>query len=62
MESCKKVLLYTEDEVQLDMGQQIACIRGNELSFSELAGKNLFLKGQVFEIQLKANEKKGRKG
>lgn len=54
IENCKKVLCYTEKEIQLDMGTQILCIYGNQLMLTELAGKNLWLKGQIFQIEFKS--------
>ena len=50
---------YTDDTVELDMGRQRLCVRGEGLALAELAGRNLFVKGQVFSIELKNNDGKG---
>lgn len=59
VENCRGVLKYTDDTVELDMGRQRLCVRGEGLALAELAGRNLFVKGQVFSIELKNNDGKG---
>lgn len=59
VENCRGVLKYTNDTVELDMGRQRLCVRGEGLALAELAGRNLFVKGQVFSIELKNNDGKG---
>ncbi len=54
IENCKKVLQYTEKEIQLDMGKQTLCIYGDGLVLTELAGKNLWLKGNIFQIEFRS--------
>lgn len=55
IENCTKVLLYTQNEVEIEIGGQVVRIHGEELKLGELAGKNLFLQGIVFEIEFKQN-------
>ena len=59
VENCRGVLKYTDDTVELDMGRQRLCVRGEGLALAELAGRNLFVKGQVFSFELKNNDGKG---
>lgn len=60
IENCRKVILYTANQVEIELGGQIVAVHGNDLCLGELAGKNLFLKGQIFSIELKQVEQKGR--
>ena len=59
VENCRGVLKYTDDTVELDMGRQRLCVRGEGLALAELSGRNLFVKGQVFSIELKNSDGKG---
>lgn len=59
VENCRGVLKYTADTVELDMGRQVLRVRGDGLALAELAGRNLFVKGRVFSIELKDNDGKG---
>lgn len=50
IEGCSGVLLYTQDEIKLNLGKRAVSVKGDELSLCALADSAAQISGTIMEV------------